>query len=151
MRGHWSTPQLYAHASEVERIAKQGNLGGGDITPLQQGSTLPLGGGGKLEIYHTPGHSGGSICISVLPQGAPKPIALIVGDTIFPGSCGRLDLPDSDTSAMFDSLQKLRVLDENITVYPGHGYSGDSTTIGAEKQSGLLRPFTRDMWLRMHG
>ena len=52
---------------------------------------------------------------------------------------------------MFDSLQKLRTFDDSIVVYPGHGYSGDSTTIGQEKQSGLLRPFTRDMWLRMHG
>jgi glyoxylase-like metal-dependent hydrolase (beta-lactamase superfamily II) len=52
---------------------------------------------------------------------------------------------------MFDSLQKLRALDDAIKVYPGHGYSGDSTTIGREKQNGLLRPFSRDQWRSMHG
>ena len=63
----------------------------------------------------------------------------------------QLDLPDSDVHAMFDSLQRLRTFDDSITVYPGHGYSGESTTIGAEKQNGLLRPFSKDQWLRMHG
>ena len=77
--------------------------------------------------------------------------ALLVGDTIFPGSCGRLDLPDSDTGAMFESLQKLRELPDDLSVYPGHSYGGEKTTIKAEKANGLLRPFTRDQWRQMHG
>ena len=52
---------------------------------------------------------------------------------------------------MFDSLQRLRNFDDQTTVYPGHGYSGASTTIGQEKQQGLLRPFSRQQWLTMHG
>ena len=44
-----------------------------------------------------------------------------VGDTIFPGSCGRLDLPDSDKSAMYDSLTLLRALDDRIKVLHVHG------------------------------
>jgi len=73
----------------------------------------------------------------------------MVGDTIFPGSCGRLDLPDSNINHMFETMQKLRELDENLTVYPGHGYGGLQTTIAAEKRSGMLRPFTRDQWLQL--
>ena len=52
---------------------------------------------------------------------------------------------------MFDSLAKLRSLDDNIKVYPGHGYSGDSTTIGEEKVRGLLRPFDRAQFRAMMG
>ena len=59
-------------------------------------------------------------------------LPLYVGDTIFPGSCGRLDLPDSDKAAMYDSLQTLRGLDDAIDVYPGHGYS-PSTTIDEKR------------------
>lgn len=49
------------------------------------------------------------------------------------------------------SLQKLRALDDALPIYPGHGYSGPSTTVAQEKRQGLLRPFTKDMWLSMHG
>ncbi|EOD16572.1 hypothetical protein EMIHUDRAFT_95217 [Emiliania huxleyi CCMP1516] len=73
--------------------------------------------------------------------------SVLVGDTIFPGS---LDLPDSDVDAMFDSLQQLRALGDDVVIYPGHGYSGDRTTVGKEKVSGLLRPFSREQWRAMH-
>jgi len=176
-RDHGCT--LYAHSCEVERLAKQCGVSADELRPLHNGTTLPLDGtdaistrspgsastgtppssrgGGHLVIMHTPGHSGGSICIQVVasgPRGPPAPSnvqSLIVGDTIFPGSCGRLDLPDSDKSAMYDSLTLLRALDDRIKVYPGHGYSGDATSIGQEKRNGLLRPFSREQWLSMHG
>ena len=102
-------------------------------------------------MLHTPGHSGGSVCVCVRPKGGGEPVCLMSGDTIFPGSCGRLDLPDSDTNAMFDSLQRLRALDDDLTVYPGHAYSGLHTSIRAEKSNGLLRAFSREQWNQMHG
>ena len=142
--------KLYCHALERERLAKQCQVEESVLTPLEHGGKLPLGSWGHIEVFHTPGHSGGSICLSVQKENS-KPTALIVGDTIFPGSCGRLDLPDSDINAMFDSLQRLREFDDATAVYPGHAYSGPSTTIGKEKAEGLLRPFTREMWLRMQG
>ena len=141
----------HVHALEVGRITGQCQLTQEQIVPLKQGQLLPLGTGGVIEVLHTPGHSGGSICLcvraataaaattsaiaagAVLRTSDASPQALIVGDTIFPGSCGRLDLPDSDTSAMFDSLQQLRELDDGLKVYPGHAYSGMHTTIAAEK------------------
>ena len=52
---------------------------------------------------------------------------------------------------MFESLQRLRELDDGLKVYPGHAYSGMHTTIAAEKSNGLLRHFSRDQWNRMHG
>jgi len=76
---------------------------------------------------------------------------LCTGDTIFPGSCGRLDLPDSDKKAMFDSLDILRKLPDMLEMYPGHAYSGDKSTIAQEKRTGLLRPFSWQQWVQMHG
>lgn len=104
--------KLYCHSLERERLAKQCELRLDELLPLEQGSKLPLGAAGMaLEILHTPGHSGGSICIQVSASG-PRSYgvytqSVLTGDTVFPGSCGRLDLPDSDKSAMYDSLQRL--------------------------------------------
>jgi glyoxylase-like metal-dependent hydrolase (beta-lactamase superfamily II) len=53
------------------------------------------------------------------------------GDTLFAGSCGRTDLPGGDWATIQDSLIRLRELEGDFTVYPGHG---DSTTLAAERQ-----------------
>jgi len=148
--------KLYCHSLERERLAKQCELRLDELLPLEQGSKLPLGAAGMaLEILHTPGHSGGSICIQVSASG-PRSYgvytqSVLTGDTVFPGSCGRLDLPDSDKSAMYDSLQRLRELDDSVAVYPGHAYSGERSTVGQEKKQGLLRAFGKQQWLSMHG
>eukprot|EP00315_Gephyrocapsa_oceanica_P009242 CAMPEP_0185289480 /NCGR_PEP_ID=MMETSP1363-20130426/3934_1 /TAXON_ID=38817 /ORGANISM="Gephyrocapsa oceanica, Strain RCC1303" /LENGTH=400 /DNA_ID=CAMNT_0027885373 /DNA_START=102 /DNA_END=1305 /DNA_ORIENTATION=+ len=137
-------------ATTVGRVAEQCSLEPAEVRPLEHGAVLPLGpSAGEIEVLHTPGHSGGSVCLCVRrPGGAVA--SVLVGDTIFPGSCGRLDLPDSDVDAMFDSLQRLRALGDDVVIYPGHGYSGDRTTVGKEKVSGLLRPFSREQWRAMH-
>lgn len=96
---------IYCHASELPRVAKQIQIDAASLTPLEQGGTLPLGtSGGCIEVLHTPGHSGGSVCLCAKASADAKPHSLYVGDTIFPGSCGRLDLPDSDKSAMFECV-----------------------------------------------
>ena len=123
--------------------------GASSCAPPRCSSTLPLGTSGKMEILHTPGHSAGSICVRVQPASGAAETFILSGDCIFPGSCGRLDLPDSNKDEMFESLAKLRTLDDNIKVYPGHGYSGNSTSIGAEKRQGLLRPFDKAMFKSM--
>mmetsp|Transcript_21754 Transcript_21754/g.61888 ORF Transcript_21754/g.61888 Transcript_21754/m.61888 type:complete len:167 (+) Transcript_21754:414-914(+) len=147
-RDHGVPPLV--HSLEVGRVAKQCSLEPAEVRPLEHGAVLPLGpSAGEIEVLHTPGHSGGSVCLCVRrPGGAVA--SVLVGDTIFPGSCGRLDLPDSDVDAMFDSLQQLRALGDDVVIYPGHGYSGDRTTVGKEKVSGLLRPFSREQWRAMH-
>ena len=86
-------------------------------------------------------------------QGAPGGGAGLVvsGDTIFPGSCGRLDLPDADVERMFDSLAKCaRVLPDAMIVYPGHNYNGATSTVAREKSGGLLKPFTKEQFMAMN-
>jgi hydroxyacylglutathione hydrolase len=78
-----------------------------------------------LKVMHTPGHTRGSISLLGEKQ-------VFSGDTLFAGSIGRTDFPESSSADMKTSLQKLARLPDNFIVYPGHG---PSTTIGEEKQS----------------
>lgn len=71
-------------------------------------------GGLTFLCLETPGHTWGSACY--LCQGV-----MFSGDTLFAGSCGRVDLPGGDRVAMATSLERLSELEGNYTVYPGHG------------------------------
>src|SRR6266851_4668080 len=90
----------------------------------------------QVKFLHTPGHTPGSQCFLVGGN-------LISGDTLFVGSCGRVDLPGSDPEAMYYSLNHtLKNLDDATVVYPGHAYSSDSsTTIGKQKRHNMYMRF----------
>jgi hydroxyacylglutathione hydrolase len=80
----------------------------------------------KLKVIHTPGHTQGGVCFLVDK-------VLFAGDTLFADAVGRTDLQGGSYEVLGDSIKnKLFTLDEDITVYPGHG---PSTTIGHEKQN----------------
>ncbi len=79
----------------------------------------------SLKVMHTPGHSRGSISLVGEKE-------VITGDTLFAGSIGRTDFPESSELQMQQSLQKLKALPDRLTVYPGHG---PTTTMGEEKRS----------------
>ncbi|RKP34573.1 beta-lactamase-like protein [Dimargaris cristalligena] len=98
------------------------------------GFRMTLGARTSLQFLHTPGHSEGSQCILVNDG------RLFTGDTLFPTSCGRVDLPGGCKKDMLHSLQNvLKHLDPSIMIYPGHDYGGAWSTIETEQQSGLLR------------
>jgi glyoxylase-like metal-dependent hydrolase (beta-lactamase superfamily II) len=79
--------------------------------------------------------------------GGGKPLFMVSGDTLFPGSCGRVDLPESDPVQMWDSLQIVKGYSDDLVVFPGHAYSGSNTTIGKESRNGLLG-MTKKEWMR---
>jgi hydroxyacylglutathione hydrolase len=94
---------------------------------LNDGDTLFLG-DTLIEVRHVPGHSPGSIAFY-----CPDQKFVITGDALFSGSIGRTDLPGGSYSTLLSSIKtKLLVLDDDVTVYPGHG---PSTTIGMEKKT----------------
>jgi glyoxylase-like metal-dependent hydrolase (beta-lactamase superfamily II) len=77
-----------------------------------------------LKIIHTPGHSPDSICIIINDKN------ILTGDTLFVGSCGRVDLPGSNPNDMYNSIyHKIYNLDENLIVYPGHHYGSTKTSV----------------------
>jgi len=75
---------------------------------------------------------------------------LFTGDTLFIGSCGRVDLPDSSPQKLFESCAKLRALDPSVLVFPGHNYGGPRSSIAQETRQGVLGMSASD-WRRMHG
>jgi len=117
-----------------------------DIT-VEEGQIIPFG-KVMIRILHTPGHSKDSICLVVNKE------SVLTGDTLFVGNCGRVDLPGSDPSEMYDSLfKKISKLDESLVVYPGHDYGSKKTsTIGEEKRSNyVLKTRSKGDFVRFMG
>ena len=110
-----------------------------------EGDTIRFG-ESSLEVLHTPGHSQDSICL----VGDGK---IFTGDTLFVGSCGRVDLPGGDASQLYHSLRRLAKMEGSLVVYPGHHY-GDSKTSTISDQvdtNPVLYPRTEGEFLRMLG
>jgi len=97
--------QIIASTQEKARH----DIGVADGERLNLGST-------KLIFLHTPGHTPGGLCVIVDNK------YILTGDTLFIGDCGRTDLPGGSNSQMFDTLQMLKKLPDELIVYPGHDY-----------------------------
>jgi len=107
-----------------------------DVRSLDDGVPLDLA-GLKLSIRHAPGHTPGSVVISL---DAGETDVLFSGDVLFAGSIGRSDLPGGSPMDMNNSLRDVILpLDDEVIVCPGHG---PQTTIGRER---LTNPFLRDL------
>ena len=89
-----------------------------------EGDTVSPIDGVELTVLHTPGHTPGSVCLLMKDQ-------MFSGDTLFEGSCGRIDLPGGNPQQMLQSLRRLASLQADYTVHPGHG---GSTTLAEEKR-----------------
>ena len=96
------------------------------VRQIEGGQEVDLG-DVKLTLLHTPGHTPGSVCVTVADR-------LIAGDTLFIGGCGRCDLPGGDPELLHKSLSRLSKLDDKIVLYPGHNYAEEPTSeLGKEK------------------
>ncbi|MBN2057618.1 MAG: MBL fold metallo-hydrolase [Candidatus Saganbacteria bacterium] len=95
--------------------------------PINDGEKIELG-SLTFTVLVTAGHSKGCICLY-------SPGHLFSGDTLFAGTCGRMDLPGGSEDDMRASLRRLSQLPPETKVYPGHG---EFTTIGREKELGTL-------------
>lgn len=82
-----------------------------------EGDELTLA-GIRFKVMHTPGHTAGGVCL--ITDGA-----IFAGDTLFAGTCGRTDLASGSPSQMRQSLARLRALEGNFRVLPGHGQDTD--------------------------
>jgi glyoxylase-like metal-dependent hydrolase (beta-lactamase superfamily II) len=97
---------------------------------LAEGDTVTFG-DIALTVLHTPGHTPGGVSFHT-------DRCVFVGDALFYGSIGRTDFPGGDYDTLIASIRtKLFTLDDDTTVYTGHG---PATTIGQEKRS---NPFVR--------
>ena len=80
---------------------------------LADGGTLFLG-DEVVTVWHTPGHTPGSICLYA--DGV-----LLSGDTLFAGTIGRTDLPGGDNESMQKSLCRIFSFEKDVLLYSGHG------------------------------
>jgi glyoxylase-like metal-dependent hydrolase (beta-lactamase superfamily II) len=80
---------------------------------LQEGE-LNLG-SNTFQVFHTPGHSPGSISLYW-----PEKKALFTGDVVFPMGVGRTDFPGGDGALLRDSIERLALLDV-AWLLSGHG------------------------------
>lgn len=86
----------------------------------------------EVDIWHTPGHCPGGVCLAIGP-GNSRERELFVGDTLFAGSIGRTDLPGGSHSVLIRSIEDvLFTFDDATVVHPGHG---PDTTIGHERRT----------------
>ena len=120
---HYPEVPVYIHPNDaVEDVRgayalKFPRLGEKNQRWYAEGDELPLG-GLTIRVMETPGHSSGSVCLVVED-------AILAGDTLFYGSCGRTDLPTGDYKAILCSLGRLGKLEGNYRVYPGHDRATD--------------------------
>lgn len=132
---------VYAEEHEKEVLADpEKNLTGYFGAPLsvradhylKDGEELSLA-GFRIQVIYTPGHTIGGCCYYF-----PDEKILLSGDTLFAGSCGRVDFPTSSQTQMMDSLRRLLTdLPEDVSVYPGHNMA---TTIRDEREYNPYAP-----------
>lgn len=79
---------------------------------------------------HAPGHTRGSVLLSLGTQDTGQVPVTFTGDVIFAGSIGRTDLPGGDTDTLMASLrEQVATLPADAALLPGHG---PATTLAQE-------------------
>ena len=82
-----------------------------------------------IKLIHTPGHTLESSCFLLFDENN-KQHSIFTGDTLFLGDVGIPDVAqryeelskEELAATLYDSINnKIRILDGNITIYPGHG------------------------------
>jgi len=142
---------LHANALEAEGVRRVTGASASDLVAHESGDVIEVG-EVRIRLIHTPGHTPGSQCFLV--ESGAGPGHLVSGDTLFLGSCGRVDLPGSDPEAMYHSLHdKLGRLPDETLLFPGHLYSSEpSSSIGEQKRTNpYLRVGRLDDFLRFMG
>ena len=93
---------------------------------LSDGDEIYLG-EEKIKVYHTPGHTKGSVCYI-------SDEFIFSGDTLFKDGVGRWDLYGGNYDTLMCSLKRLKDLEKDYTVLPGHG---EPTTLNYEKNDNI--------------
>lgn len=132
---HYSVPVIGPHIGDkfwLDALMQQSQMFGfppaQPFSPnewLNDNDTISLG-NITLEVLHCPGHTPGHVVLLERTSNS-----VVVGDVIFAGSIGRTDFPQGNHQQLIDSIkQKIMVLPDDMTIYPGHG---PTTTVGTEK------------------
>jgi hydroxyacylglutathione hydrolase len=127
--------KIHIHKAELPFVHRLTGLSASDVVAVEGGDEVSVG-SFKVKFLHTPGHTPGSQCFLVGN-------ACVSGDTLFIGSCGRVDLPGSNPEDMYRSLTGvLGALPPETLLYPGHNYAArPRSTIGDEQRTNMMMRF----------
>lgn len=141
---------IHANKHECEGLIKVTGISKSDLVEHEGGDLLELGAVG-VRLLHTPGHTPGSQCFHV--EERDQAGQLVSGDTLFLNGCGRVDLPGADPRAMYESLETLKRLPDDTTLFPGHLYSPEGhDSMGDQKRTNpYLRAASVEMFLNFMG
>jgi hydroxyacylglutathione hydrolase len=142
---------VHVNKHEAAGVAKVSGIPESELVSHEGGDVIEIG-GIRIKLLHTPGHTPGSQCFLV--EEAEHPGHLVSGDTLFLGSCGRVDLPGSNPEQMYDSLNgTLKRLPDETLLFPGHLYSEEAqSTMGEQKATNpFMRVASLDMFLQFMG
>lgn len=114
-RDHVASLAQVRKETDAELVAHPGCEIAPDV-PAEDGATIEIA-GIEVSCHHTPGHAPDHVAYVLADE------ALLSGDALFIGDCGRVDLPGSDVDAMWTTLMEtIPSLDPGLEVYPGHDY-----------------------------
>ncbi|MGQ9730623.1 MAG: MBL fold metallo-hydrolase [Candidatus Zipacnadales bacterium] len=83
------------------------------IVPIDEGPVALTE--GALEVFHTPGHEPGSLCVYWAERRA-----LATGDLIFAGGVGRTDFPGGEHGKLMAGIERMGKFEIDYLL-PGHG------------------------------
>ena len=138
--------KVYVNELEGEGVRVVSGISDNDMVKQRGGDEIEIG-NTKVKLLHTPGHTPGSQCF--LADGA-----LVSGDTLFIGGCGRVDFPGGNSEQMYYSLtQILGKLPEETLLYPGHNYSSKpvSTIADENRENYYMKMPSLESWKRIMG
>ena len=118
LRAKFPGVPVYLHAADAAMTKRVDSLmpDVGETVAYDEGDEIAVG-DLTVRVYHTPGHSQGSVTLEVGE-------VLFTGDTLFQGSCGRTDLAGGSPELMAKSLKRLVGFEGDRQVLPGHeGFS----------------------------
>lgn len=131
--------------------------------PLNDGDEIRIG-SMRVRALATPGHTPESMSFLIFEKADDtRPWGVLTGDTLFVGDVGRVDILSSRLSVqdlagmMYDSVQTLMKLPNDVRVYPAHGAgslcgrsirSETWSTIGQERlMNPALQPMSREQFI----
>ena len=107
---------ICVHPSDQDLLRQQEEGLEADLL-LADGQSLKLA-EATIKVFHTPGHTPGSVCYHLRETGA-----LFTGDTLLKGEFGKIRGPRT-MGLMLRSLKRLNsVIPPKTSIYPGHGPS----------------------------
>jgi glyoxylase-like metal-dependent hydrolase (beta-lactamase superfamily II) len=133
---------IHAQKKEAEWITKTTSVSQDCLQLHESGDGIELG-STLVTLLHTPGHTPGSQCVSVVGS-------LLTGDTLFLRGCGRTDLPGGDSEELYDSLFGLtKKLPPSTFIYPGHDYDTEKSMQleTLTKSNPVLRDVPKEVWV----